>query len=101
MHPGGGVGVEGDDGQVGGAPDLHESFYAGSAHRTGDPDQDRVNYPANRWPAELPELRTAVEAYTGYLLRVAQAVNELLAVTLGLPSDFFTARAARRRGPRT
>ncbi|HEV3382560.1 MAG TPA: 2-oxoglutarate and iron-dependent oxygenase domain-containing protein [Trebonia sp.] len=95
MHPPGGVGVEIDDGQVSGAPDLHESFYAGPGHRTGTPDRDRVNYPANRWPAELPELRTAVEVYTGCLLRVARAVNELLAVTLGLPADFFTARAER------
>lgn len=95
MHPPGGVGVEAGEDQPADAPDLHESFYSGPAHRTGDADRDRFNYPANRWPEELPELRTAVEVYTGHLLRVARAVNELLAVTLGLPADFFTARAER------
>lgn len=95
IHPPGGVGAKPGDDQDAGPPDLHESFYAGPAHRTGFPDLDRVNYPANRWPAELPELRTAVELYTGHLLRVARAVNEMLAVTLRLPADFFTERAER------
>ncbi|MER6534001.1 isopenicillin N synthase family dioxygenase [Streptomyces sp. 900105755] len=96
MHPPGGVGVpvsEGEDAPS--APDLHESFYVGPGHRTGDEQRDRFNYPANRWPVELPELRVAAEAYTTHMVRVVQAVNEVLAVTLGLPEDFFTSRARR------
>ena len=93
MHPPGGVGVEVE--HTAGPPDLHESFYAGPGHTTGDAERDRVNYPANRWPAELPALRTAVEVYTGHLLRVSRVVNEMFATTLGLPVDFFTSRAER------
>lgn len=96
MHPPGGVGVPlGDGEEAPGAPDCHESFYAGPGHRTGDEQRDRFNYPANRWPAELPQLRAAADAYTTHMLRVVRAVNELLAVTLGLPEDFFTSRAQR------
>lgn len=82
-----------EHGEAPGAPDLHESFYVGPGHRTGDEQRDRFNYPANRWPVELPELRAAEDAYTTHMLRVVQAVNEVLAVTLGLPEDFFTSRA--------
>ncbi|MFE0379555.1 isopenicillin N synthase family dioxygenase [Streptomyces inhibens] len=94
MHPPGGVGVPVSEGEEApSAPDLHESFYVGPGHRTGDEQRDRFNYPANRWPVELPELRAAADAYTTHMLRVVQAVNEVLAVTLGLPEDFFTSRA--------
>ncbi|MFD4785677.1 isopenicillin N synthase family dioxygenase [Streptomyces sp. NPDC058459] len=96
MHPPGGVGVpvsEAEDAPS--APDLHESFYVGPGHRTGDEQRNRFNYPVNRWPVELPELRAAADAYTTHMVRVVQAVNELLAVTLGLPEDFFTSRAQR------
>ncbi|MFD1660849.1 isopenicillin N synthase family dioxygenase [Streptomyces caeni] len=94
MHPPGGVGVPVREGEEApSAPDLHESFYVGPGLRTGDEQRDRFNYPANRWPVELPELRAAADAYTTHMLRVVQAVNEVLAVTLGLPEDFFTSRA--------
>lgn len=89
LHPPGGVGVP----ERGSAPDLHESFYLGPGHRTGDDLRDRLHYPANRWPVELPELRAAAQAYTTHMLRVVAAVNEVLAYTLGLPHDFFTSRA--------
>ncbi len=94
MHPPGGVGVPVIEGEAApSAPDLHESFYVGPGLRTGDERRDRVNYPANRWPVELPELRAAADAYTTHMVRVVQAVNGMLAVTLGLPEDFFTSRA--------
>jgi isopenicillin N synthase-like dioxygenase len=94
MHPPGGVGVPVSEEEAAPrAPDLHESFYVGPGHRTGEERRDRFNYPANRWPVELPELRTTAEAYTAHMSRVVQAVNEVLAVTLGLPEDFFTSRA--------
>ncbi|WNI16409.1 2-oxoglutarate and iron-dependent oxygenase domain-containing protein [Actinacidiphila sp. ITFR-21] len=71
------------------APDLHESFYAGPTHRTGDARADGLFYPANRWPAELPRLRAAADAYTAHMVRVAEQVNSLLADVLELPRDFF------------
>ncbi|MFI7347264.1 isopenicillin N synthase family dioxygenase [Streptomyces sp. NPDC049936] len=97
MHPGGGVGVPRDESRDGAAPpDLHESFYSGPSYRSGDEAVDRYCYPHNRWPnTELPELRGAVERYTGHMRRVAQALNELFAHVLGLPEDFFTSRASR------
>jgi validamycin A dioxygenase len=54
-----------------------------------------VKSPVNRWPAELPGLRAAAEAYTAHMLRVALAINELLAMALGLSRDYFTSRAER------
>ncbi|MFE9610933.1 isopenicillin N synthase family dioxygenase [Streptomyces sp. NPDC006012] len=96
MHPGGGVGVPRAEGEpLPPEPDLHESFYVGPAHRTGDADLDRYCYPANRWPEELPELRRACETYTGHMVRIAEGINRLLAEVLELPADFFTRRATR------
>lgn len=96
MHPGGGVGVPRTEGEAPpSAPDLHESFYVGPAHRTGKPHLDRMYYPENRWPTELPELREIAAVYTTHMVRVAREINELLAVVLGLPEDYFTARAEK------
>ncbi|WP_329042904.1 isopenicillin N synthase family oxygenase [Streptomyces sp. NBC_00178] len=96
-HPGGGVGVPREEGvEPPAAPDLHESFYAGPAHRTGDEAVDRYCYPSNRWPDPvLPGLRPAVDTYTDHMQRVAHSLNELFAQVLGLPDDFFTRRATR------
>lgn len=97
MHPGGGVGVTRAEGgpPPSAAPDLHESFYTGPGHRTGDAFLDRYCYPDNRWPDELPELRAANEEYTAHMTRVAEGINTLLAEVLGLPADSFTRRATR------
>ncbi|KIF74275.1 oxidoreductase [Streptomyces sp. 150FB] len=96
MHPGGGVGVplaEGEEAPS--APDLHESFYVGPAHGTGNAYLDTYCYPANRWPEELPALREAAEKYTAHMVRVAHEVNAILATVLGLPEDFFNSRATK------
>ncbi|MFJ4828913.1 isopenicillin N synthase family dioxygenase [Streptomyces sp. NPDC088747] len=94
MHPGGGVGVPREESDPAAAPDLHESFYSGPAHRSGDEETDRYCYPPNRWPDPvLPGLRRAVETYTAHMQRVALSLNELFAQVLGLPEDFFTRRA--------
>ncbi|MFI1794486.1 isopenicillin N synthase family dioxygenase [Streptomyces olivaceoviridis] len=75
-----------------GAPDLHEAFHMGPTHRTGDDAFDALYYPANKWPAELPELRETALAYTAHMTRVAGAVMEMLAGVLGLEPAFFTSR---------
>lgn len=95
MHPGGGVGVPRAEGEEPSAPDLHESFYAGPAHRSGDEATDRYCYPPNRWPEEVPGLRRATDAYTGHMLRVAHRVNGLFAAALGLSEDFFNQYATK------
>ncbi len=87
------VGIPGADGDS--APDLHESFYVGPTHRTGDARFDALFYPANRWPGELPRLRAAADAYTAHMVRVAARVNTLLAELLGQPPDLFTSQARR------
>ena len=95
MHPGGGVGVPRDEDSAAAPPDLHESFYVGPGPQGAASELDRYYYPANRWPAEMPELKAAADAYTAHMLRVAHGVNEVLAETLGLPIDYFTSRATR------
>lgn len=82
-------------GGTGGAPDLHEAFHIGPNHRTGDDAFDALYFPANKWPAELPELRETALAYTGHMTRVAGSVMEMLAEVLGLESSFFTSRCVR------
>jgi isopenicillin N synthase-like dioxygenase len=78
-----------------GAPDLHEAYHVGPSHRTGDTAFDATYYPENKWPAELPELRETGLEYTGHMTRVSHEVLEVLAAVLGLPDDFFTAKARR------
>lgn len=96
MHPGGGVGVVRAEGEEApSAPDLHESFYIGPAHETGNVRLDTYCYPANRWPGELPALREVAEKYSAHMVRVAHEVNAILAAVLGLPENFFTSRAKK------
>jgi validamycin A dioxygenase len=77
------------------APDLHEAFHLGPTHRTADPAFDRLYYPGNNWPSELPGFRATATGYTSQMTRVAGEVLEVLAVVLGLPEDHFTAQASR------
>jgi isopenicillin N synthase-like dioxygenase len=82
------------DGMVS-APDLHEAYHMGPTHRTGDAKFDWLYYPDNKWPEELPELRAVATEYTAHLNRTALEVLEVLAVTLGIPADYFTSRSQR------
>jgi isopenicillin N synthase-like dioxygenase len=86
--------VEGP-GSEGGAtpPDLKESFAAGPDTPTGDPDVDAVWFPANVWPAEVPELHHSVTRYTAAMRRVADELLELWAEALGLPADALRGNA--------
>ncbi|GAA4955130.1 isopenicillin N synthase family dioxygenase [Actinoplanes utahensis] len=77
------------------APDLHEAYHMGPSHRTGDDRFDRLYYPANRWPGEVPDLRETAVAYSGEMTRIALTVLEVLAETLGLDADYFTRRSQR------
>jgi validamycin A dioxygenase len=77
------------------APDLHEAFHMGPTYRTGDAEFDALYYPRNRWPDEVPGLRAVAERYTGHMVRVSLQVFTMLATILGLPEDFFAAKATR------
>ncbi|MEM1335997.1 MAG: 2-oxoglutarate and iron-dependent oxygenase domain-containing protein [Actinomycetota bacterium] len=57
-------------------PDLKETFKVGF-HSDGSPM-------ANRWPSEVPGLRTATEVYLDEVWRVALDCFDLFAVALGL-----------------
>ena len=54
---------------------------------------DAVWFPPNVWPDEVPELRAVVTQYTEAMRRVANALLELCAGALGVPSGTLTALA--------
>jgi isopenicillin N synthase-like dioxygenase len=81
--------VEGGDNP----PDLKESFAIGPDTPTGDPAIDDVWFPANVWPAEVPELRAAATRYLATMTAVSRDLLELCAGALGLPLDTLTALA--------
>lgn len=82
-------------------PDLFEAFNIGTEVPAGGTDDsyhadelDRFFVP-NVWPAELPHMREAFIAYFTECKRVADQFDEMFAVALGLPLDFFSQRAGR------
>jgi isopenicillin N synthase-like dioxygenase len=75
--------------------DLQESFLIGAEHRTGDPEYDRIHYPANRWPDEVAELRNAAQQCAAALTHAAERVLGVFADILGLSGAFFTAATDR------
>ena len=77
-------------------PDLKESFAVGPDTPTGDPAVDAVWFPPNVWPAEVPELREAVERYLEQMRAVADDLLVLCAEALGQPC-----RRAHRAGQPT
>ena len=75
-----------------GRPDGKEGCYFGAEL---GPDDPRVRrglplHGANLFPAELPELRTAVLDHLDSLTAVGQAVLRGMALGLGLPAGWFT-----------
>lgn len=74
-----------------GRPDGKEGLYFGTEL---PPDHPRVQggwplHGANLWPAEVPELRPAVEAYMAATMRTAHHLLEGVALSLGLEDDYF------------
>ena len=88
-------GVEANGNAEGGdnPPDLKESFAIGPDTPTGDPEIDAVWFPANVWPAEVPELHAAVTRYLAAMTAVSRDLLELCAGALGLPLDTLTSLA--------
>jgi len=74
-----------------GRPDRKEGLYLGQEL---GPDDARVRaglpmHGANLWPAQIPGLRFAVEAFMAGTTRAAHAVMEGIALSLKLPADYF------------
>jgi isopenicillin N synthase-like dioxygenase len=76
-----------------GRPDGKEGLYFGS-ELPADHPRVKAGWPlhgANLWPAEVPELRPAVEAYMAAATRAAHCLLEGVALSLGLDADYFAA----------
>jgi len=74
-----------------GKPDQKEGLYLGTEL---GPDHPRVRagwplHGANLWPAEVPELRPAVEDFMSAATRAGHALMEGVALALGLEADYF------------
>lgn len=76
-----------------GRPDGKEGLYFGSELSPEHP-RVRAGWPLhgpNLWPAAVPELRAAVEAYMAATGRAAEHLLEGIALSLGLQADYFEA----------
>ncbi|NIA68912.1 isopenicillin N synthase family oxygenase [Pelagibius litoralis] len=74
-----------------GRPDGKEGLYFGS-ELPADHPRVTAGWPlhgANLWPAEVPELRPAVETYMAATVRAAHHLIEGVALSLGLAADYF------------
>lgn len=76
-----------------GVPDLKEGLYLGTDLAA---DHPRVTarlpmHGANLWPAALPGLKVAAEAYMAGATRAAAALMEGFSLSLGLDADYFGA----------
>jgi isopenicillin N synthase-like dioxygenase len=74
-----------------GKPDRKEGLYLGTEL---GPDHERVRagwplHGANLWPAQVPELRSAALDYVAATTAAAHALMEGVALSLGLPDDYF------------
>jgi len=78
------------------APDLKETFNVGPIDAPPRPLQamddldERAVYSPNLWPAMLPTLRPAVEAYYHAMADLSTTLMAAFAVALGLPDDAFS-----------
>jgi len=74
-----------------GAPDQKEGLYLGTDLPADHPRvQARMPlHGANLWPAALPGLKVAAEAYMAGATRAAAALMEGFSISLGLADDYF------------
>jgi isopenicillin N synthase-like dioxygenase len=74
-----------------GKPDLKEGLYLGT-ELPADHPRVQAGWPLhgpNLWPAQVPELRSAVLDYMDAATRAAHALMEGVALSLGLEDDYF------------
>lgn len=75
-------------------PDLKETFSIGPRDESrpvqlADDPAAAFVYSPNRWPATLPTMAPTLRAYYDELARLVERLMSLMAVGLGLPSDYF------------
>src|SRR5690606_28011674 len=76
-----------------GRPDGKEGLYFGTELSAEHP-RVKARWPLhgpNLWPAAVPELQPAVEAYMAAATRAARYLLEGVALSLGLQADYFEA----------
>jgi len=73
------------------APDLKESFEYALDLPLEDPDviAGRPLHGPNRWPADMPWLREAAEAYFNETMALGKRLLRVFALSLGLEEGFF------------
>jgi isopenicillin N synthase-like dioxygenase len=77
--------------EPGAPPDLKEGFLAGLDLPSDHPvvRNDPINHGPNQWPRHLPRLKEAMTAYFEEMMRVSGMLMTGLALSLGLPDDYF------------
>lgn len=77
-----------------GRPDLKEGLYFGAELRADDP-RVQAGVPlhgANLFPANIPEFRETVLAYTAAMTQLGQTLMQGIALSLGLEASYFADR---------
>ncbi|MBP7568009.1 MAG: isopenicillin N synthase family oxygenase, partial [Burkholderiaceae bacterium] len=74
-------------------PDLKESFYCGMDWPADHPYvmAGYQTYGPSQWPEELPAVRAQCEAYIDAMNALSLRLMQLMALSLGLPEDYFDA----------
>ncbi len=77
--------------EAGTPPDLKEGFYIGNELAADHPNvlAGFFNQGPNQWPAGQPGLRAVMETYFATLTRLAARLMGAMALSLGLPGDYF------------
>ncbi len=70
-------------------PDMNEAFFIKRERDPDDPLAARRFGGPNRWPADLPGFREALLEYCGAVDRLALSLLPALALSLGLPENWF------------
>lgn len=90
FEPIGGQILDSQDGDGTGAPpDLKESFYCTTNCPSDLPRAPTSEPCQNQWPADLAELKQQTLAYGEAMQALGDQVLELIALSLGVPRDWF------------
>lgn len=79
--------------EEGTAPDLKESYFAGSDLSMSDPRvvAGQFGRGPNQWPEGVPGFQQAIEAYYAVMTQLGGLLYRAIALSLGLREDYFDA----------